>query len=188
MEAPRVVADRLNLRRWPYRLASNDARLLALMVDVALIAAYVYLLLLLLPPLPYLPDINATYVAVFAGPFLYFTLMEWSFRGTLGKRLFGLKVVEDDGYPLGLTRSALRAVGKLAFGILPFVGIQSLLSLFTLAATPRNQALHDLLAMTVVIRGGVQPVAPEEVEEVDDPGPAPLPPTSLDVLTDDVRR
>jgi uncharacterized RDD family membrane protein YckC len=70
---------------------------------------------------------------------------------TLGKWVAGLRVERRDGEPLDLGRSLLRhTVGYLA----------SLLTLglgFLLAAFNREgRALHDLIAGTVVVRGGTR--------------------------------
>jgi len=85
---------------------------------------------------------------VLAGYFLYCTLLESSsVQATLGKRAFGLTVTNVRGERIGFARAAIRFVAKL-------------LSLFTLcigylliAVTPRRQALHDLIAGTVVVDG-----------------------------------
>ena len=110
--------------------------------------------------------------AVAAGPFwtgvflVYASVTEGSARrATLGKRAFGIAVTGIDG------RRVLpgRAFGRASVKMLPFavVGVlQQVTALayvaaplpylaFLLAAvTPRRQALHDLVARTVVVRAG----------------------------------
>lgn len=77
---------------------------------------------------------------------LYYASMESSSRGaTLGKLLFGIKVTMSDGDRLTFGEASLRFVGKIISGI---IIIGYLFPLFT----KRKQALHDLLADTVVIK------------------------------------
>ena len=89
---------------------------------------------------------------VLACYFLYCTLLESSrSQATLGKRTLGLTVTNVRGERIGFARAAIRFVAKL-------------LSVFTLcvgylliAVTPRRQALHDLIAGTVVVDGARSP-------------------------------
>lgn len=75
---------------------------------------------------------------------LYFTLLESStLKATIGKKIMGLEVVSMyDGGKLTFTEAALRSFFKLLF---PFLGC--LFAIFS----KRSQALHDLVARTVVI-------------------------------------
>ncbi len=79
-------------------------------------------------------------------PWLYFAGMESGLRqATWGKRLMRLQVTGLDGAPLGFRRATARYFAKilsalplmLGFLIVPFTG--------------RRQALHDLLAGTLVV-------------------------------------
>jgi uncharacterized RDD family membrane protein YckC len=65
--------------------------------------------------------------------------------GTFGKRMLGMRVVSMTGSPLSVPRSFIRAIGK-TFS-LAAVGE----GLLWLAFTPNRQALHDLLADSVVV-------------------------------------
>jgi uncharacterized RDD family membrane protein YckC len=74
---------------------------------------------------------------------LYSAVMESSWRqATLGKRIVGIFVMEVDGTRPSFGRSLLRAVAQLIVVGYP-------LAVFT----KRRQALHDLLASTVVVPG-----------------------------------
>jgi uncharacterized RDD family membrane protein YckC len=90
------------------------------------------------------PVQQATIVLV---AWLYLTLTESSrLQGTFGKRVAGLIVTDLHGQPISLGRAAGRSAAKaLSFGTL-YIGF--LLALIT----PRKQALHDLLAGTLVLR------------------------------------
>lgn len=80
---------------------------------------------------------------------IYFSVMEGTGRSaTFGKRLLGLKVARLDGTPLSksMSTSIWRNFAKLLIVPLTFhVGF--IISLFT----PRKQALHDILAGTLVV-------------------------------------
>jgi uncharacterized RDD family membrane protein YckC len=91
-------------------------------------------------------------------------------RGTLGKLVQGLRVVDYDGNTLKPWRAVLRSsvLAALLFGAISVVqsatdprppdpslfplAIGSMLLLFSAAVTPRRQALHDLLARSIVVR------------------------------------
>jgi uncharacterized RDD family membrane protein YckC len=81
------------------------------------------------------------------GPLLYIVLMQASPRqATLGKMLLGLKVTTVDGARMSVLRSLGRELAKIVSGIPMMIG-------FLLAAfTGRKQALHDMIASTVVVR------------------------------------
>lgn len=67
-------------------------------------------------------------------------------QATVGKRVMGICVTTGTGEPLSSTRALLRT-GAFVVACLP-LGAGLLLPLFT----PRRQALHDLLADTLVVR------------------------------------
>ncbi len=69
-----------------------------------------------------------------------------SWRATPGKRLCSLIVVDLDGRQLTLQRATLRFAGELLSGLL--LGVGYLMAAFT----SRKQALHDLIAGTLVLR------------------------------------
>lgn len=78
---------------------------------------------------------------------LYFTCMECSARrGTLGKTALGIAVVDEQGRMISFGRANARYWGKLLSALTLMVG-------FLLAGfTQKKQALHDMLAGTLVIR------------------------------------
>lgn len=78
---------------------------------------------------------------------LYYALMESSSRqATLGKMALGLKVTDLDGYPISFARASGRFFGKFFSAFMLCVG-------FMMAGfTQRKQALHDMIAGTLVIR------------------------------------
>lgn len=82
-----------------------------------------------------------------AATWLYFALQESSSaQATLGKRVLGIKVIDYEGRRIGFARATGRFWGKTLSGILFNIG-------YIMAAfTARKQALHDILAQTLVIR------------------------------------
>ena len=82
-------------------------------------------------------------------PLLYFTFMQASARqATFGKSLLGLKVGNAGGDRISFLRSFAREISKIVSAIPLMIG-------FLMAAfTGRKQALHDMMASTVVAREG----------------------------------
>jgi uncharacterized RDD family membrane protein YckC len=95
--------------------------------------------------------------------FGYATFFEMLWGGrTPGKRLLGLRVIRDGGYPINLTSSAIRNVLRfLDFGIVPLspplilYGLPGLISIFL---SPQYKRLGDFAAGTlVIVEAGVSP-------------------------------
>jgi uncharacterized RDD family membrane protein YckC len=94
----------------------------------------------------------------------YYGILESSpLRGTLGKAAIGLYVADTYGDPIPFWRAVLRNAMKGFSTLILFAG-------WALAAfTPRKQALHDLLAGTLVLRKSTYFVfGPEPPKEVGD--------------------
>jgi uncharacterized RDD family membrane protein YckC len=86
---------------------------------------------------------------------LYYAWQECSpVQATLGKRAMGIKVTDDYGPRIGFGRATGRYFGKIISGIIFNIG-------FLLAGwTARKQALHDMIAGTLVVFREVQPGQP----------------------------
>ena len=86
---------------------------------------------------------------VFLVFFGYFIAFEAAWNGqTPGKKLLGLRVVRDGGYPIDFGASLIRnliRVGELVFGYYILAAISALVS-------PENKRLGDLAAGTIVVR------------------------------------
>lgn len=78
---------------------------------------------------------------------LYFALQESSSaQATLGKRVIGIKVTNLEGRRIGLGQATGRFFGKIISGLTLLIG-------YMMAGfTERKQALHDILAGTLVVR------------------------------------
>jgi uncharacterized RDD family membrane protein YckC len=97
----------------------------------------------------------ATLIPIFFGimfaclllQWLYFAGMEGSSRqATFGKSLMSLRVTNDQGQPISFGHASGRFFAKLVSGMIPFA-IGYLMAAFT----ARKQALHDLMAGTLVL-------------------------------------
>jgi uncharacterized RDD family membrane protein YckC len=78
---------------------------------------------------------------------VYNTLMESSkWQGTLGKMALGIKVTDMEGNRISIGKAFLRAFGKIISGSIMLIG-------YLMAAfTEKKQALHDLIASTLVVK------------------------------------
>lgn len=79
--------------------------------------------------------------------FLYFVLMTWFFRATLGKMIMGLKVVSYHHSSLSFFRVVVREVfGRYISNF--FLNLLYLVVLFN----PSKQSIHDMLSDTIVVK------------------------------------
>ncbi|WP_106398327.1 RDD family protein [Actinocorallia populi] len=102
--------------------------------------------------------VAAFFLIVFGGYFLYDGVQHALWSRTLGKRLMHLRVASADAPHLPLAggkafaRAALYPAGFTFVGMLPLIGLISLLNDFSpLWDQPRRQAWHDKMAGTVVL-------------------------------------
>ena len=78
---------------------------------------------------------------------LYFALMESSARGaTVGKMIFGLRVVTDQGNRLSFLHATGRFFAKFISAIILCIGF------IMVAFTDRKRGLHDIIASTLVVK------------------------------------
>ena len=82
---------------------------------------------------------------VFIGEWLYFSLMESKKGATLGKMILGIRVTDMEGKQVTFGRASGRYFGKILSGLTLYIG-------FIIAGfTQQKQALHDILAKTLVV-------------------------------------
>jgi uncharacterized RDD family membrane protein YckC len=88
----------------------------------------------------------------------YPIVMEWLTRGrTVGKICLGLRVLRDDGGPIGFRQALVRGLAGLILekpGLIAPVG--TVIGMTTLAASPQDKRIGDMMAGTFVVneRGG----------------------------------
>lgn len=87
------------------------------------------------------------FLALMAVAFVYHFLLEWLDGTTLGKRVFGLRVVADDGRPLGFRGSFLRNALRLIDG-LGYWTVATVIIFYR----GDGKRLGDVLGQTLVVR------------------------------------
>jgi len=91
----------------------------------------------------------STYWLNLTGGLFYFALMESSpYQATLGKMALGIKVTDYAGRRISFARAVGRYLGKIISSII--LGIGYLLAGFS----AKKQALHDMIAGTLVVSAG----------------------------------
>jgi len=83
--------------------------------------------------------------------FAYLILMEAYVGWTVGKRIMGVKVVDESGNKIGLSKSIIRNLLRLVDG-LPALNI---LGIVLIASSSRDQRFGDYIAKTFVVRSTV---------------------------------
>jgi uncharacterized RDD family membrane protein YckC len=94
------------------------------------------------------------YLIWFVGSFVYYAAMESSSsQATVGKIALGIQVTDLEGNRVSFGRALGRNLAKILSAIILYIG-------FIIAAfTERKQALHDMIAGTLVVKRGEQPAA-----------------------------
>ena len=131
------------------RLAGVGSRFAAGMIDFAIKGTVVLVIALVFGiSLGGIPALIASGAALLFGMVFFDVLFEVRSGGrTPGKRALGLRVVMQDGRPVGLRASAVRNLLRLIEG-LPLSYVPAIVSIL---ATRSNQRLGDLAAGTVVV-------------------------------------
>lgn len=147
-----------------YELAGFASRFMALMIDLLI---QIVAILLVLGALRLFADVTLplgggftgfigalAYIGPYVLFFVYATFFEMLWGGrTPGKRLLGLRVIRDGGYPINIIASAIRNILRFVdFGIVPPVlilcGLPGLLCIFF---SPNYKRIGDYAAGTLVI-------------------------------------
>jgi uncharacterized RDD family membrane protein YckC len=145
------TADHVILR---YDLAGGGNRGFAALVDFTLvtlifIAAFVGFTSLTDLQRVFFPLAGLVALVTFALAWSYFVLLEWIWNGqTIGKRIFGLRVIADDGAPAGFIAVLVRNLVRVVDFLPGFYG----LGLLAIVVSSRSQRLGDLAAGTFVVR------------------------------------
>ncbi|MEH6940291.1 RDD family protein [Bacillus sp. JJ722] len=85
--------------------------------------------------------------ATFLIGMLYYTILQSSkWQATIGKKLLGMKVVTLEGERISFIRALIRHLVMFSISSIFYIGF--IMALFT----KKKQALHDLLAKTLVIK------------------------------------
>lgn len=76
----------------------------------------------------------------------YFGFQEGNNGTTIGKRAVGIKVVQENGEPMSLSKGFLRAFGRFLSGLILLIGY------FLAFFNKENKTLHDMIASTLVVK------------------------------------
>lgn len=111
--------------------------------------------------------------------FLYFTMMEGFLGATIGKMVFRVKVVKEDGSACGIGAALVRNLLRIVDGIFFYV-----VGAVLIVRSQKRQRLGDRIAKTVVIRPRRMPSAygsmyppPAHVPSPSSPTPPTAPPS-----------
>ena len=98
-------------------------------------------------------------VIVVVGYYLYYAIMESSpAQATVGKQALGIQVTDLEGNRISFWRALGRNLAKIVSALTLFIG-------YIIAGfTARKQALHDLIASTLVVKKATAP-APAPTEQ-----------------------
>ncbi len=80
--------------------------------------------------------------------FVYLILMEAYVGWTVGKRIMGMKVVDDTGNKVGISKSLIRNLLRFVDGLPAF----NIFGIILIAYSPRSQRFGDRIAKTYVVR------------------------------------
>ena len=80
--------------------------------------------------------------------FAYLILMEAYVGWTIGKRILGMRVVDESGNRIGLPKSVIRNMLRFVDGLPAF----NILGIVLIASSPRGQRFGDRVAKTYVIK------------------------------------
>jgi uncharacterized RDD family membrane protein YckC len=134
-------------------IAGVGSRAVAQMLDVivivlTLVASLLLSFLLAAIGLPHWFVLTLLEVQIASTPLGYFILLEWRFGATVGKRVMRIRVVTEQGAPIGmreaLVRNLLRPIDLLPGSYL-LGGVVAI-------ASRRSQRLGDMAAGTVAVR------------------------------------
>jgi uncharacterized RDD family membrane protein YckC len=146
-----------------YQLAGVGSRFLAIMSDLFLqvLVAISFLLIFgyIVSLSHFFPRSHAEesveialviflFFLIFSG---YFVLFEAFWNGqTPGKKLLGIRVVKDGGYPIDFSASLIRNLIRVAEQMIGFYAI----SVVSALISPENKRIGDYAAGTIVVREG----------------------------------
>lgn len=149
-----------------YELAGVGSRFLALAIDFTIQVAFLLLLLWGISAgsvhvhgaarqVSFVDRIsfNLTIALIVAVVFLiffgYFIIFETLWNGqTPGKRMLGIRVVRDGGYPLDFMAAVIRNLIRVGEMMLGFYAVSTFVAVFS----PFNKRIGDIAAGTIVIR------------------------------------
>ncbi|ETT87290.1 RDD family protein [Viridibacillus sp. FSL R5-0477] len=86
-----------------------------------------------------------SWILIIVGILYFIGLPATPWRGTVGKKVLGIEIVDKNGDTISIFRSVIRNVARIFSGLL--LGLGYIIAAFH----PQKRALHDLVANTYVI-------------------------------------
>jgi len=133
-------------------LAGLYSRFLAMLVDAVIVTfGSGFVMTLLALALPIFPGFASAlgFIVLFVFDWGYAILLETAWSGqTVGKRLFGIRTIQESGVRVGFTQAALRNLVRPVDRLPVFYLVGGAAALFSAS----HQRLGDLLAGTIVVR------------------------------------
>ena len=134
-------------------------RFVAYVIDNILLSVVFWLLILVLGGIGGDGGVFGAYTLAAIGWLLYYAAMESSSnQATVGKMALGIKVTDLEGNRISFGRALGRNLAKIISVLIFYIG-------FIMAAfTAKKQALHDMIANTLVVKkGSTTPMASADV-------------------------
>ena len=86
-----------------------------------------------------------SWILIIVGILYFVGLPATTWRGTVGKKVLGIEIVDTNGDTISIFRSIIRNIARIFSGLLLCLG-------YIIAAIhPQKRALHDLVANTYVV-------------------------------------
>lgn len=140
--------------RTPVQLgyANFWTRFVAFLIDWILLSVLAALVILLMG-LPLVPDVKdyearlkINFISLVLGWLYYAGFESSAYQATPGKQMMGIFVTDTEGYDITFSRATGRFFGRLLSGLILLLG-------YIMAGfTERRQALHDIIAKTLVLK------------------------------------
>ncbi len=107
------------------------------------------------------PAMDAEVLVIVSG--LYFMGLWLATGQTIGKKLFRLRVIQLNGYPVSFLNALVRYLGYITLPFLYFLGayfvgfiflsiVLALVNALFITGLQRHQAIHDIFARTMVVK------------------------------------
>ena len=134
------------------KFANFWVRFAAFLIDWVVLSVLSALALLVLG-LPLVPDVTdyearlkMNYISIVTGWLYYAGFESSTYQATPGKQAMGVFVTDTEGYSITFSRATGRFFGRILSVLILLIG-------YLMAAfTERRQALHDILAKTLVLK------------------------------------
>lgn len=149
-----TLTNAVDTKQYEHKYAGFWIRFIAYIMDSLIVTAVVGITI---NPFFYLFDLSFNKDTMFAPLailtaivyYAYFVIMTWKFQQTLGKMIFGLKVIRIDGTKPTLVDLLFREwIGRFISNVIPLLYV-------LITFLPKHQALHDYFADTCVVHENV---------------------------------